>query len=85
MRNLLIPVTIAASLSMTPLAFAAQTVNGSIKALDMSAHTVTLDNGTVYYLPDNFKDPGLKVGEKVKISWNMQDGKHEASDLTIVK
>ena len=51
----------------------------------MKAHTLTLNDGVVYQLPAGFKDPGLKAGAKVEVSWDMQAGKHEASKVTLAK
>lgn len=85
MRVILAPAVLAAVLALMPAAFAAQTAAGSIKAFDMKAHTLTLDNGTVYSLPTTFKDPGLKVGEKVSIQWDMKNGKHEAESVKITR
>ena len=36
-------------------------------------------------LPADFKDPGLKVGEKVAVIWNMKGKVYEASAVTILK
>ena len=33
--------------------------------------SLVLDNGSSFTLPNTFKDPGLKVGEKVRVSWDM--------------
>jgi Cu/Ag efflux protein CusF len=86
MRALLVPAAAAALLATAPFALAAgQTATGTVKAFDMKAHTLTLNDGTLYQLPAGFKDPGLKSGEKVQVSWDMQSGKHEASKVTIVK
>ena len=86
MRNLVVPVVVAGFLAASPFAFAApQQVNGTVKAIDMGAMTLTLADGTIYHLPQGFKDPGLKSGEKVQISWNMQNGQHDAVAVTIVK
>ena len=85
MRNLVVPIAIAAFLAASPVAFAAQQASGTVKAIDMGAMTLTLADGTIYYLPQGFKDPGLKTGEKVQISWNMQNGQHDAVSVTIVK
>ncbi len=85
MRNLVVPVVIAGFLAAAPLAFAAQQANGTVKAVDMNARTLTLSDGTIYYLPQGFKDPGLKTGEKVQISYNMQNGQHDAVSVTIAK
>lgn len=85
MRTLLVSTVFAALVATAPLAFAAETAAGAVKALDLKANTVTLANGTTYMLPKNFKDPGLKVGEKVQIAWAMQNGKHAATQVKIVK
>lgn len=84
MRALLVPAALAVMVAASPLAFAAESATGTIKSLDMKAHTVTLNDGTTYYLASGFKDPGLKSGQKVRVDWNMQGGKHEASGVTIV-
>ncbi len=87
MRMYIIPAVAAATLALTPLAMAAtqQHANGTIKAYDAKAMTLTLTDGAVYVLPKTFKDPGLKTGEKVSIAWEMQ-GKHRTAEtVTIAK
>lgn len=49
-----------------------ESLTGTVKSFDNKAHTVTLDN-VVFQLPTGFKDPGLKKGEQVKISWTEQN------------
>jgi Cu/Ag efflux protein CusF len=86
MRSFIIPVAFAAVVATSSLAFAAaQQANGVIKAFDAKAMTLTLDDGTVYQLQKGFKDPGLKTGEKVAITWDMVNGQHMASQVTITK
>ena len=85
MRNLVVPIVIAGFLAASPFAFAAQQANGTVKAIDMGSMTLTLADGTIYHLPQGFKDPGLKTGEKVQISWNMQNGQYDAVAVTVVK
>lgn len=86
MRALLVPVTAAAILVSSFAAFAADTTtSGMVKSFDLKANTLTLDNGTVYTLPTGFKDPGLKVGEKVSVAWNLMNSKHVADKVTITK
>ena len=85
MRAILIPTALAAAILTTPVAFAAQYATGAIKALDLKAHTLTLNDGTIYRLPAKFKNPGLKVGEKIQVSWDMLKGQHVATTVTIVK
>ena len=47
--------------------------------------TPPLDNGVTYRLPPGFKDPGIKTGEKVNLSWEMKNGQHSVDKVTIVK
>lgn len=86
MRKLLFPAVAVAMLGSSFAAFAADThTTGTIKAYDAKAMTLTLDNGMTYFLPAGFKDPGLKVGEKVDIAWQMLNSKHQADTVTVVK
>lgn len=86
MRSYIAPAFVAGMLLATPVALAAtQQSTGTVKAIDMSAMTLTLNNGTTYHLPQGFKDPGIKAGERVQVSWNMQNGQYDATTVTIVK
>ena len=85
MRSYLIPIAIAFSLGGAGLAMAAATTTeGTIKALQLKHHHITLSNGTTYTLPTSVKAPALKVGEKVSIVWEMMGKKHEISAITVV-
>ncbi len=83
MRNRLVTATLAALVLGGAAAFAATDTVGKVKTFDATTMTLTLDNGTTYYLPDGFKDPGLKAGEKVTVSWNMINDRHEVETVTI--
>jgi Protein of unknown function (DUF1344) len=86
MRKTLFPLAAAALVASSLGAFAGDTVTtGVIKAFDMTAMTLTLEDGTVYTLPTGFKDPGLKAGEKVTIDWKLANTKHMADTVTLVK
>ena len=85
MRSFIIPAAIAVALASSSMALAASTAHGTIKAFDLKAMTLTLDNGTVYNLPAGFKDPGFKIGEKVAVYWDMNNGKYAASKVEITK
>lgn len=62
---------------------ALSTTVGTISAFDLKKLTLTLADGSVFRLNRHFKDPGLKVGEKVSVAW-VQKGKHElARKVTI--
>ncbi|MCB2128824.1 MAG: DUF1344 domain-containing protein [Rhodobacteraceae bacterium] len=86
MRKYLFPAVAAAMLATSFSAYAADTnTTGVIKAFDLKAMTLTLEDGTVYSLPVGFKDPGLKIGEKVTVAWQMLNTKHQADTVTIDK
>ena len=87
MRNFLFPAA-AAALIVTSFAAVAATdtmTTGTIKSMDMAKHSLVLDNGISYSLPATFKDPGLKVGEKVTVAWVMNGKVYQADQVTIVK
>jgi Cu/Ag efflux protein CusF len=86
MRRTLFPLAAAALVASSLGAFASDSVTtGVIKAFDLTAMTMTLEDGTVYTLPVGFKDPGLKVGEKVTVDWKLANTKHAADTVTLVK
>jgi hypothetical protein len=82
MRALLTSLTLISAISLSSAAFAASTTTGTIRALDTKAMTLTLKNGTRYMLPANFRNPGLKVGEKVTIAYQMIGKKHQVTAVT---
>jgi hypothetical protein len=73
-------------LATSSFAFAAvHNTSGTIKDFDSKAMTLTLVNGAKYALPKDFKDPGLKAGDKVSISWETKNGSRVADTVKIVK
>ena len=86
MRTLLVPAAVAALLATSAMSFAAvQHANGTVKAFDSKAMTLTLASGETYQVRKTFKDPGLKAGEKVSINWEMTGNKKIADSVTIIK
>ncbi len=81
MRILLSVLAAAAILGAANLAYAAE-ATGKIKSIDMSKHTVTLDNGSTYDVALSVKLNGMKVGERVTLTYQ-QSGK--AMDATLIK
>lgn len=82
MRTKILPLVLVAAMSFGGMAFAAATeTNGTIKAIDEKAMTVTLEDGTTYTLPKGFKLAEIKVGEKVVISWEAKGDLKEASGI----
>lgn len=86
MRTLLVPAAIAALLATSALSFAAmQQATGTVKAFDAKARTLELVDGATYMLPKTFKNPGLKAGEHVAISWQMNGDAKNAEAVKIIK
>ena len=81
MRIMLSALAAAAILGAANLAYAAE-ATGTIKSIDMSKHTVTLDNGSTYDVAKNIKLNGMRVGERVTLTYQ-QSGK--AMDATAIK
>jgi len=85
MRVVLASLTAATILVSSVGAFAAGTMtSGVVKSYDAKQAMLTLNDGTAYSLPKDFKDPGLKAGSKVELSWHMQDAKHAADTVKII-
>jgi Cu/Ag efflux protein CusF len=79
MRKSLISAALAASLVST-VAFAAnQTDSGTIKTLDSVKHQLTLADGKIFALPAAWDGAGFKIGDKVKVTYEMQSGKMMAN------
>ncbi|KQS96364.1 MULTISPECIES: DUF1344 domain-containing protein [unclassified Rhizobium] len=85
MRALLTSLTLISAISLSSAAFAASTATGTVRAFDAKAQTLTLKDGTSYMLPASFKDPGIKVGEKVKVAYEMIGKKHQATAVTLAQ
>jgi len=79
MRKSLISAAVAASLISTVAFAAAQTENGAIKVLDSAKHQLTLADGKMFELPATWNATGFKVGDKVKVTYDTQNGKMVAS------
>ena len=85
MRALFASAVILSSIAVVPAAFAAsQSVTSTVKAYQ-SGQSLTLANGDMFTLPKNFKDPGIKTGEKVKVAYQKTGKKLQAEMVTIVR
>lgn len=80
MRRIVAPLVAAFALTAATYAFAAD-ITSTIKSMDMTAHTVTLDNGIVYSFDSKFDLSKFKAGEKVKLTYSEQNGKYMGSSL----
>jgi len=78
MKKLMIAASAAALFATMSIAFAAE-ATGVISNVDATAGTVTLDNGQTYALPASVAAADLKVGAKVKITYDDAGGKMTAT------
>ncbi|ODT83856.1 MAG: hypothetical protein ABS76_02825 [Pelagibacterium sp. SCN 64-44] len=99
MRKYIVPALVALTVALPGAAFAASTtatpapaaattsadqmISGTVKSFDLKARTLVLADGKSYELPVNFKDPGLKIGEKVTVHWKQSGTMNEVTSLTI--
>ena len=73
MHKLMIAASAASLLAAVSIAAADDEMKGTIKSIDATAHTVTLDNGQTVNVPDG---SNWKVGDKLKI-------KHDGNKVKI--
>lgn len=81
MRKVLLPLTTALLFASASVAFAAD-ASGTIKSIDKSNMSLTLDNGNTYELPSTIDLSNLKEGQKVKVTYSDEGGKMKASEVT---
>jgi hypothetical protein len=62
-------------------AASAADLTGTIKSIDATAKTVTLNNGDVFKWPSSFSAAGFKVGEKVKVTYTGTGSSMMASEI----
>ena len=79
MRKSFITAVLAASVISTAAFAAPATDAGAIKAMDIAKHQLTLADGKMFDLPATWKGTGYKVGDKVKVTYETQNGKMMAS------
>ena len=85
MRALVVlPTAFAAMLAVSPLALAA-TSTSTVKSVDMKTMKLTTADGHSFMIPKDFKNPGLKPGERVHLTWTMHNKHRNLSSATIVK
>jgi Cu/Ag efflux protein CusF len=82
MRKSLLSVAIATTVLATS-AYAASILSdtGSIKTLDSTKHQVTLADGKVFTAPTGWAFANYKAGDKVRVTYDMMDGKRVATQI----
>ncbi|MDO1581285.1 DUF1344 domain-containing protein [Rhizobium oryzicola] len=85
--RLLIAALLTTASILSPLASFAQSadVQATIKAVDVKKLSITLDDGKVYKVPEEFNFEGLTSGVKVVVFFTVVDGQRVIDDLEIVK
>lgn len=63
-------------------AFAWSDVSGTVKSIDMKTHMITLDNGKAYEAQAAVNLNTFKVGDKVTISTEVENGKNVVNKVT---
>ncbi|MCO5731066.1 DUF1344 domain-containing protein [Rhizobium sp. SSA_523] len=86
MRLFLAALLTAASI-LSPLSGLAQSmdVEATIKAVDTKKLSLTLDDGKVYKVPEEFNFDGLQAGVKVVVFFTMVDGNRVVDDLQVIQ
>ncbi len=73
---------IVATAVLSASAFAASMSKvGDVKSTDAAKNELVLSTGDTFTLPKSFKTDALKVGEKVKVTYEMHDGKMVATHV----
>lgn len=58
-------------------------VDATITSVDQKALTITLSDGKVYSVPEEFDFEGLSKGVKVSVFYTLVDGKRMVNDLQV--
>ena len=82
MTRLKIVAAAAALLAASSLAALADVVTGSIKSVDVETHSVVLDDGNTYVLPEDFDVSVLKPGLELTFTYDEVDGKRNVSAVS---
>ncbi|WJH39197.1 DUF1344 domain-containing protein [Aliirhizobium terrae] len=85
--RILIATLLATASIFSPLNSWAQSadIEATIKAVDVKALSLTLDDGKTYKVPEEFNFEGLEAGVKVLIFYTMVDDNRMVDDLEIVQ
>jgi Protein of unknown function (DUF1344). len=85
--RILIAALLATASIFSPLNSWAQSadVEATIKSVDVKSLSLTLDDGKIYKVPEEFNFEGLKAGVKVLVFYTVVDGSRVVDDLEIVQ
>ena len=80
MKKFMISAAAATLVAFVSNAYAAS-ATGTIKSIDTAKDSIVLNDGSLYSIPSTIKIGQFKVGEKVTVTYQMQNGKTEVSAL----
>ncbi|MGO4682159.1 DUF1344 domain-containing protein [Hyphomicrobium sp. 2TAF46] len=84
MRKLIL-ITSVVTLMAAPMTVQAVDVTSKVKGIDTAKHTITLSDGKVYQIGQSFDLGPLKVGDRVKVTYDVSGKDQIASKVEIVK
>jgi Cu/Ag efflux protein CusF len=84
MKKALIAFAIAAFVG-TPLGAWAEEKEGKITKWETTTRTVTFDDGSTYTVTDTVKTESLKEGSRVKVTYDVKDGKYVITKYQILQ
>jgi len=85
MRKLVVSATVLTFLATSAAFAAVRHTTGTVKTYDGTAMSLMLQDGSTFTLAKTFKDPGIKTGEKVRVSWEMSGKDKVAQSVRIEK
>jgi Cu/Ag efflux protein CusF len=87
LMRILIAALLATASIFSPLNTWAQSadIESTIKTIDVKSMSLTLEDGKVYKVPEEFNFEGLKAGVKVLVFFTVVDGNRVVDDLQIVQ
>ncbi|HEV8471140.1 MAG TPA: DUF1344 domain-containing protein [Methylomirabilota bacterium] len=84
MKKTLIAFAIVAFV-VTPLGAWAEEKEGKITKWETTTRTVTFDDGSTYTVTDTVKTETLKEGSRVKVTYDVKDGKYVITKYQILQ
>ncbi|MCM2476908.1 DUF1344 domain-containing protein [Rhizobium sp. CG5] len=86
MRFLIAALLMTAGMLSPLTSFAASAdVEATIKAVNLDAMSLTLDDGKTYSVPEEFNFDGLEAGVRVIVYFTLVDGKRVVDDLEVIQ
>ncbi len=74
----------AATTTPAAMAKADQSVQSTVKSINLTARSLELADGSRYFLPIDFKAPAnLKAGDKVTVHWKANGSNRDVTGINI--